>query len=105
MAAYAADARAHTQRLVSVVKLVTVYEECASEEQRSVMRFYRQKDLMQRIFIKIYFLFTMRNVCCHVKRFEKFSHGRPNVADDARPGAEVGDNSQKASVLRVSTHW
>jgi hypothetical protein len=33
---------------------------------------------------------------------EEFSPGCSKVADDARPGAEVGrDNSQKTSVLRV----
>jgi hypothetical protein len=34
-----ADAHAHVQRLVSVVKLATVLEVCTTEEQRSVVRF------------------------------------------------------------------
>jgi hypothetical protein len=33
-----ADAHAHVQRLVSVVKMATVLEECSTEEQRSVVR-------------------------------------------------------------------
>jgi hypothetical protein len=51
-----AGARAHVQRLVSVVKMATVIEECIKEEQRSVVLFCEQKDSMQRILIK--------NVCC-----------------------------------------
>jgi hypothetical protein len=41
--------------LDSVVKMTTVLEECMSEEQRSVARFFfvcGQKDSVQRIFIK-----------------------------------------------------
>jgi hypothetical protein len=33
------DAYAHVQRLVSVVKMVTVLEECTTQDQRSVVRF------------------------------------------------------------------
>jgi hypothetical protein len=36
---------------------------------------------------------------------EKFSLERSKVADDARPGAELPDNRQKTSMLRVSMHW
>jgi hypothetical protein len=53
-----ADAHAHAQRLVSVVKMPTVLDECSSEEQRSVVRllfffffFFGQKETMTRIFI------------------------------------------------------
>jgi hypothetical protein len=35
-----ADVHAHVQRLVSVVKMATVLEKCATEEQRSVVRFF-----------------------------------------------------------------
>jgi hypothetical protein len=35
-----ADAHAHIQRLVSVVKMVTVLEVCTAEEQHSVMCFF-----------------------------------------------------------------
>jgi hypothetical protein len=37
MTMYVADAHAHVQRLVSVVKMTTVLEECITEEQRSVV--------------------------------------------------------------------
>jgi hypothetical protein len=36
---------------------------------------------------------------------EKSSQGRLKVADDARQGAEVPENSQNTSMLRVSTRW
>jgi hypothetical protein len=46
-----ADTHAHVQRQVSVVNMATVLEECSTEEQRSVVRFFcEQKDSMQRIF-------------------------------------------------------
>jgi hypothetical protein len=35
-----ADAHAHVQRLVSVVEMATVLEECTAEEQRTVVLFY-----------------------------------------------------------------
>jgi hypothetical protein len=38
MTVYVADAHAHVLRLVSVAKMVTVLEECNTEEQRSVVR-------------------------------------------------------------------
>jgi hypothetical protein len=40
-----ADTHAHVQRLVSVVKMATVLEKCTTEEQRSVVRFLRAKEL------------------------------------------------------------
>jgi hypothetical protein len=53
---------AHVQRLVSVVKMATVLEEYTTEEQRSVVRFYAQKNSMQRLVIKACFLFTVGSV-------------------------------------------
>jgi hypothetical protein len=46
MMVYVAGAHAPVQRLVSVVKMATVLEECAAVEQRSVVRFFfcGQKD-------------------------------------------------------------
>jgi hypothetical protein len=38
MRVWVTDAHAHVQRLVSVVKMATVIEGCANEEQRSVVR-------------------------------------------------------------------
>jgi hypothetical protein len=43
--------------------MVTMTEECTTEEQSFVMRFCGPKDSMQRIFIKKYFLFTVGSVC------------------------------------------
>jgi hypothetical protein len=37
MTVYAADAHAHIQRLVSVVKMATVFDEYTTEEQRSLV--------------------------------------------------------------------
>jgi hypothetical protein len=60
---------AHVRRLVSVVKMATVLEECTTEEQRSVMLFLcAQKGSMGRIFVNKCFLFTVGSVC-RVKRF------------------------------------
>jgi hypothetical protein len=39
MTIYLADAHVHDQRLVTVFKMVTMLEECITEEQRCVMRF------------------------------------------------------------------
>jgi hypothetical protein len=43
------DVRAYIQRLISVVKMATVLEECNTEEQRSVMRFLWTEGLNKRI--------------------------------------------------------
>jgi hypothetical protein len=40
MAVQVTEAHAHVQRLVSVVKIATVLEECSNEEQRSGVRFF-----------------------------------------------------------------
>jgi hypothetical protein len=39
MTVMVADAHAHVQRLVLLVKMVTVLEECTTEEHRSVVHF------------------------------------------------------------------
>jgi hypothetical protein len=39
MTVYVADAHAHVQRLVSVVKMATMLEECTAEKQRSLVQF------------------------------------------------------------------
>jgi hypothetical protein len=39
MTVYVAEAHAHVQRLVSVIKMATVLEECTTEEQLSMARF------------------------------------------------------------------
>jgi hypothetical protein len=45
MTVYVADAHAHVQRLVSVVKMETVLQVYTTEEQRSVVRFLLAKGL------------------------------------------------------------
>jgi hypothetical protein len=64
MSVSVADAHAHVQKLVSIVKMATVLGEFITEEQG----FYGQMDSMQGLSIKICFLFTVGSVCC-VKRF------------------------------------
>jgi hypothetical protein len=62
------DAYKYVQRMVSVVKMATMLEECSTKEQRYVVRFCGRKDSMQRIFIMKCSLFVMGRVCL-VKRF------------------------------------
>jgi hypothetical protein len=83
MRVYVADA--HVQRLVSVVKMATVVEECSTEEQRSVMRFCGQKDSTQRTFIKRCFLFAVGSVC----RVKRFTTVGKRSADDEEVETEV----------------
>jgi hypothetical protein len=73
MTACVADAHAHVQRLVLVVKLATVLEVRTTEEQR----FYGQKESVQRIFIQKCFLFMVGSVC----RVKRFTSGQRNVAN------------------------
>jgi hypothetical protein len=66
--------------MVSVVRMAKVLE-CSTEEQRSDMHFFcGQKDSMQRIFIKKYFLFTVGSVC----RVKRFTAGSRNSLKDVR---------------------
>jgi transposase len=89
--------------------MVTVPEECITEEQSSVVRFLWPKRFNAEDIHKKCFLFTVGSVCC-VKTVqnwvEKFSQGRSKVADDARSGRPVETATEaKTSMLRVSTHW
>jgi hypothetical protein len=75
-----ADAHAHVQRLVSVVNMETMLEECNTEEQRSVVHFCRQNDLMQGIFIYKCYLFTVGLLSKVVQNWaEKFSQRRSKL--------------------------
>jgi hypothetical protein len=58
--------------------MATVLQECTIKEQRSVVRFCGQKNILQRIFIKKCFLFTLRSVC----RVKRFHLGGKYFADD-----------------------
>jgi hypothetical protein len=96
MTVQVADEHAHDQRLVSVVKIATVIEECYTEEQRSVVRFCGQKKII-RISIKKYFLFMVRSVF-RVRLFTAVSRnslGLSKAAYDARPGAGVAETTVK----------
>jgi hypothetical protein len=76
MTGHVADPHAHVNRLVSVVKMVTMLRACSAEEQRSVCTFlYGQKDSMQKLYeyIKKCFLFTVGSVC-RVKWFTTGLH-------------------------------
>jgi hypothetical protein len=72
-------------------KMATVVLECATEEQRYVVRFCGQKDSMQRIFINKSFLFTVGSVC----RIRGSQLGREILSrrfesvDDALPSRSV----------------
>jgi hypothetical protein len=60
---------AHVQRLVSLFKMLTVLEECNTEEHSSVVRYFcGQKDSLPLIFIMKCFLFTAGSVF-RVKQF------------------------------------
>jgi transposase len=82
---------ARVQRLVSVVIMVTMFEECATKEQPSVVLFFMGKRTQCEVY-------SQRNISCLwwcLSRkavhswVEKFSQGRSKVADDARPGHPV----------------
>jgi hypothetical protein len=78
MTIWLADAHAHVQRLVSVVKMATVPEEFTNKDQGSFMRvfFVGRRDSMQRIYINVFF-FTVGSVC-RVKRFATESRNSLN---------------------------
>jgi hypothetical protein len=88
MTAQVADAHAHVQRLVSVVKVATVLEEYTTEEQRSVVRFLWARGLNVNDIHKQMFP-VYGGKCLSLKAVhiwvDKFSQGRSKVADDARP--------------------
>jgi hypothetical protein len=56
--------------------MTTVFEECTTEKQGSILRFCGQKDSMQSILIKKCSLVTLGSVC----RVKRFATGLKNVA-------------------------
>jgi hypothetical protein len=58
----------HVYKLVSVVKMATMLEECTTEEQRSVVRFLWAKGLNAKDIHKEIFSVYSGSVCC-VKQF------------------------------------
>jgi hypothetical protein len=75
--------------------MATVLEDCATEEQRSVVLFCGQKESMQRIFIKKRFLFTVGSVC----RVSLFTAGGKRFADNG--GEEMAETRVKKFMLLV----
>jgi hypothetical protein len=100
-----ADAHAHVQSLVSVVKMATVLEGCITKEQLSVVRFFcGQRGSMIRVSIKKYFSFTVGSVC----RVKRFKTGGKYFADEEQVETDVRKwlrQQSKSSMLRVSKHW
>jgi hypothetical protein len=92
---------AHIQKLVSIVRMVTMLEECGTEEQHSVVRFYGQNYSIQRIFMKKCFLFMVGSVC----RLKRFSLGGKCFADDEEVEMEVRNwlrqQSERGHIKRV----
>jgi hypothetical protein len=91
MTVYIRDAHTYVPRLVSVVKMATVFEVCTTEEQRSVVRFRGQNDSRQMMFIKKCFLFSAETVCC-VKRLTVQSR---NYLKDVQKSQMIPDQLRK----------
>jgi predicted transcriptional regulator len=84
--------------MVSVIKLATVLQGYTIEEQRSVTDLLWAKRLTVRdIYKEIFYVYGGK--CLSRKTvhnwIEKLSQGRSEVADDARPGAEVAETTVK----------
>jgi hypothetical protein len=66
--------------------MATVLEECTTQKQPSVVRFFVGKnDSIQKIFIKKYFVFMIGTVC----RVKRFSLGVKRFADEEEVEMEV----------------
>jgi hypothetical protein len=93
----------HVQRLVSVVKMVIMLEQCPTKEQHSVVRFCGQKDSMQMILtITMFPVYVRKCLSCKAvhKWVKKISQGCLKVIDDARPGHPI-EISTKTNVQQV----
>jgi hypothetical protein len=72
--------------------MTTVLEECNTEEQCPVARYFcAQKYSMQRISIKNYFVFMVRSVC----RVKRFTTGRRYSLKDVRKSQMMPDKVRK----------
>jgi hypothetical protein len=98
MTEYVADAHAHVQRLVSVIKTATVLQGCTTEEQRSVVRSLWAKGLNSNDICKEMFP-AFGGKCLSRKAVhtwvQKFSQGRSKVAHDETGGEEVAETTVK----------
>jgi hypothetical protein len=93
-----ADAHAHVHSLISVLKMVTVLEECITENQHSVMRYLWAKGLNAKdIYKEMFSVYGGKCLSCKTVHnwVKKFSQGLSKVADDARPGSEVTEKTVK----------
>jgi hypothetical protein len=86
-----ANSHAHIQRLVSVVKMATVLEGKLPNSSVLLCVFCGQKDLVQRIFRKKCFLFTVGNVY----RLKQFTTGSRNSLKDVRKSQMMRDEVRK----------
>jgi hypothetical protein len=88
-----ADAHEHVHRPVSVVKMVTMLEECTTKEQRAVVRFSRAKGRLNAndIHKELFPVYGEKHLSgtAVLSWVEKLSQGRSKVADDDRPGRLV----------------
>jgi hypothetical protein len=69
---------AHVHRLVSVVKMATVLEECITEEQSTIVLFFWGKKTQCKGY-------SLRNISCYVGKFcrvKRFHLGVRRFADD-----------------------
>jgi hypothetical protein len=103
-----ADAHAHVQRLVSVVKMATVLEECTNEEQSSVVRFLWAKGLNAKDIHKNMFP-VYSGKCLSRKPVDNWVEKRgKRFADDEVVETVVRKwprQQSKSSTPRVSTRW
>jgi hypothetical protein len=83
----------HVQRQVSVVKMANIFEECTTQEQRSVVSFLWAKGpSAKNIHNEMCPVYGGKCLSCKAVHnwVEKFSQGRLKVADDAQPGRRSG---------------
>jgi hypothetical protein len=71
--------------------MAIVHDECTTNSRVLLCAYCEQEDSMQRIFIKICFLFTVESVC-HVKRF---TTGSGNSLKDVRKSQMMPDQVRK----------
>jgi hypothetical protein len=78
--------------------MATVLEECNTKEQRSVVRFlWAEEPNANDIHKEMLLAYCGKCLLCKAVHIwvEKFSQGRPEVADDAQPGAELAATTVK----------
>jgi hypothetical protein len=102
MKIYVADAHAYVQMLVLVFKIATVLEENTTEEQRSLVRFLWTKGLNANDIYEEMFPLYGGKYLQH-KAVHNYVENVSLMKMLKRRGGSGGDNSQKTSMLQVST--